>query len=655
MSKNIQISLTPQTTASTPNKRFTIALSNPDTGSVLGSYITASVEILAADSKKPTLKVTSPATRKISAPSPYLVEGIAGDAKGIDRVEIVLNGGAAVNAAMDNTTKPTSQPFSLSIQPVAGENTLVVTAFDLLGNATTITRKFDFVRRYVLSVSRAVPEGTTLDAAGDIALATTPGSGASSLTPASANSNPETSAVLPGTSVKLTAKPEKGYVFSHWSGIPSGSSALGEVLTFTMPEEDVPAVTAHFIVNPFDGPAGASNLFYGLIHPDGETPSSSSTEGFITGTLTPAKGTFSGKIFIDGVSQAFLAYFNGDGTSQFKVKNTKQDTLAFEGKELTLNFASGTIIAEVASSNSLSSGTATRALYSASNKVPSAMFTPPTSASRPAPKKGYFTVGFPTKAQNPARSADSFPQGDGIGILTVSDIGVLTLSGTLADGTIITGSSGLVTGNTCPVFIQITTPGAATAVKGGLFTGTLTFDATATDSDVSGEDLLWFRPTVTAVSRPAAKAAATRLYTAGWPDGIHVDAVGALYDKTVKVETGLGLPAPNATSGNARLTLTDGKLNPGITKTNFNIDGNAVRKIPDPVKPDTTFTLKLTPATGAFSGSFTPNWTTPDKKKPDFKGIMIQKGSNKGGFGFFLSNSKDDTSSQGGGVSLGAP
>ena len=62
--------------------------------------------------------------------------------------------------------------------------------------------------------------------------------------------------------------------------------------------------------------------------------------------------------------------------------------------------------------------------------------------------------------------------------------------------------------------------------------------------------------------------------------------------------------------------------------------------------------LSLTQSSGAVSGSFTPDWANAAPSKPAFKGILLQKGANKGGFGYFLSNVVGDTNPESGGVTL---
>jgi hypothetical protein len=496
-------------------------------------------------------------------------------------------------------------------------------------------------------MARVVPAGVaaTPDIAGTLTLSATPAAGASTPAPAAVNSNPRTSTLVPGTAVKLTATAKAGYVFSHWSGQPVGATALGNVLSFT-PTANHTAIIATFIDNPFAAIGGAANTFHGLLHPQSPTPTNNATVGFLSGTLTPGSGMFSGKVAIDGLSQMFSATFYGNGSSTFTVSGAKQPALAFgSGKSLTLTYSPAGIAATVTDGSDITTGIATRAIYSSTNKVGVAFL-------NASATKGFFTLGLPSKTQAPALPASSYPQGDGYASISLSDDGQVSLSGALADGTSITGSSALLAGNACPIFIQLVTPGAASSVKGGSFGGTLVFNTAPADSDVSASDLLWIRPSVTAVASPAGAALATNLYTAGWPDGIRVDAVGAHYNKALTVQNSLALGAPDLVNGNAKLHLTDGKLIAAVTRTNLNISGNVITKT---APADASYTLTATAATGAFSGSFTPDWIPLAAMKPAFKGILIQKGASKGGFGFFLSNIPGDADPESGGVTLGAP
>jgi hypothetical protein len=240
--------------------------------------------------------------------------------------------------------------------------------------------------------------------------------------------------------------------------------------------------------------------------------------------------------------------------------------------------------------------------------------------------------------------------------MTVSDVGLVTLTGMLADGVSVMASSALLAGDTVPFFVQMTTPGAPAKEKGGSFGGTLNLDPALPDTDVAASALLWFRPAADGFGP------ATDLYTEGWPNGIQVEAFGSLYATRVNVQASLELDGPNVDAddnpetGNAELQFSKGKLATDLTKNSFNIDANAVIKI-TPV--DTSYALTLAPTAGTFKGAASASMivypsipTLLFGAKPAFKGILIQKGTSRGGYGFFISNVKEDSNPESGNVML---
>lgn len=627
-SKTILLTLIAKTASSTPNKQFAARLADPQNGLSLGGQATAVVQILAADTNAPTVRLAAPANKaKVSASLPYLIQGIAGDAKGIQRVAVKLNDGVAVDAELGAARSLTSVPFTLAILPIEGVNTLVVTAYDLKGNWKEIIHTFTFTRRHLLTLTRSKP------AAGTVMQTATPAAAATALTPAAATANPKKSEVVAGTTLKLIAKPAKGFVFKNWSGLPAGAAAAGDALTFTMPSSDV-ELEAEFIATPFHAPAGVPNTFHGLLPPEEGTPSSNATEGFITGTLT-ATGGFTGKLFMDGVVQPIAATFFGDGSCVFTSSGKKLTTLTFGSRKLTLDWENESIKATVVNDSATSSGSARRAQYGTGSKVPPALLDGPTAT------KGTYTAALLSQIQEPPLPASSYPQGDGFATIRLSITGTAALAATLADGTKATGAFVIAGNNAAPFLFQLSTPGA-TAVKGGSVSGTLAFHPTPADTDVTAT-LLWFRP--------ASAKANVILYNTGWPDGIRLPLIGARYQSKTSVQTALALASPTP-EGNAQLLFSHGKLDQPILKTNFNVVANTFTKEP---KSDSSFTLTLTGSSGAISGTFVPNWANPAPAKPSFKGIILQKGANKGGYGFFISNAKNDTAPESGRVELHAP
>jgi hypothetical protein len=646
-SKDITITLLPKT-GEQPNYIFWASLSDVASGNSITAD-SAGIRIYHYADPVVTILTPGAATTAVSGISPYQISGYVRDYElfGIDRVEVVVNGVLPpVNAVLGSGTSVV--PWTLDITPSeSGSNTITVKAIDNEGfESAEVTRTFTYTRRYKLDVSRS----SVL--AGSVAVVATPSTSMTTLTAATAN--PMQYSLLPGTDIKLTATPKTGYVFSHWSGSPPGATESGPVLSFTTPVsgEDVSGLTANFVANPFAAPAGQGNVFYGLIRPASDGDISNDSVGFATGTMTATTGTFSGKLLVGGLSQPFAATFYGNGSSLFTVGTAKQSTLSFGGGySLTLNFSGGAIQASLTKSGITSTATLQRIIYSSTNKVPS---TPALSSllNVAVPASGPINQGFYTVALMSKQVSTSYPQGDGYHTITLTNQGIATLTGTLADGSAFTASSGLVSGNNSPVFAQLVTPGAAATNKGGSFSGVLTFNRSSTDTDVSGIDMLWTRLAVTQVAGTTVAAKATQLYTDGWPGGIRVDAVGALYNKTTSVQNTLGVPTVAAGTRNTNLEFTGFEITGGnIIVDDITILGNVVTKVP---ATNSTFTLSATASTGGFTGTFSPGWTGT---KPTFKGIMVQKagGVYQGGYGFFIGNQSGDLDPESGRVFLGAP
>ncbi|GEP45562.1 InlB B-repeat-containing protein [Brevifollis gellanilyticus] len=648
-SKEVTIPLLPRTGA-LPNRRFNITLSNPGAGTALGSIASAEVRLLAVETKAPTLTVTTPAasTKTVSAANPYLVTGKAGDANGISRVTVALNSGDPVDAALGSATSSTSVPWSLNITLVSGPNTVTVTAYDLSQNPSVpVTRSFTFNERAVLTLDRQVPPGAVPDKAGKVTMAATPGANATALAQSPLYLGAKTSAVLPGTTIKLTATPQAGHVLSGWQGQPAGAVVTGNTLTFTMPAADL-ALNAIFITNPFLPGLGEGVTFSGVAHPAPEADYSVDTRGFISGTMaiSTSGGSFTGKILISGRSQSFTALFAPDGSSVFKVGSTLVPALVLStGQTITLTFVpDGAIIAIVNNTTVESTATMRRNIYSTSRKMAPKYLSQST--------KGYYTLSISSRDQFPAKAPGTYPLGDGYGTVNLTNVGTMTFTGVLADRTTFTCSGGVVAESEAPFFAQLRTPGAPAANLGGTFSGALSFQPDSTELDVIGNNLVWTRPAVTELPGNTDAARMTQLYTDGWPNGIDSSAIGALYRPSVTLQNGLGLGSPNATMGNASLTFRAGGLSSDVTAGPVNITGNTVVKIP---ASNGTFTLSVKSATGLFSGTFSPDWDQAASTNPSFQGIITQKGPDRGGYGFFISNRFNDLNPHCGQVIFGAP
>lgn len=636
LTKSVSITLLPKAGSTIPNKRFTITISNPTDGVPLGAITTATVKILAADSTKPSLTLKTPGT-KVSATLPMTVTGTAGDVRGLDRVEVSLNGAPAVPALLGNAANSGSVPFSLVVTPLIGNNTITVTAFDLRGNNTIVTRSFQFVRRYPFALTRNVPAAVSLlpDKAGTVTFTATPASNAAAFTPSSANANPVTSEIVAGTTIKLTANAKAGYAFGHWSGLPLGAIITGNVATCTMTSQPLD-IQATFVDVPFSGPTGSGITFHGLLTAQSGTPSRNDTNGFITGALTSSNGSFTGKVLLGGKSHPLSATFFGNGQCVFNVGALRLNSLSLDGWNLSMNYSHTSrtsIDISLSKGSETCAGYALRESYSRAGKVPANLLNSTT--------RGYYTL--KVAPQPGTLGDDRYPHGHGYATLALSNTGAVTIIGVLPDGMSITTTAALVSSSECPFFIQLPTPGAAATVKGGSIGGTLAFIPSETGDDVTSTTLRWFRPDLSA----SKASTATALYTLGWPDGLTVHANGAFYDTTRSIQSSLGAANAGLSAANAELRVASTKLaQPQLIET-CNITGSVVRKTTSTyLNP---WTLTPSPSVGTFSGSF-----STAAMKPVFKGILIQKGPNTGGHGFFITNTPGDTDPESGRVTLSA-
>lgn len=576
------------------HETFSVLLAGTSGGASLGSITTATVHILEPDSKLPTLTILTPAANaKVTdaALASLALTGKATDNKGVTAVRASLNGAPLPNATLD-AADAASTNFALAITPVPGLNTLTVQSVDARGNVSAMqTRKFTYVKMRPLKVLITGPANSgTLPAP-----------------------FPGTQDRQLGSTYSLKATAKTGYVFNGWTGI-SGPAAELPTLSFVFTEGM--ELTASFIENPFLAVAGAYN---GLVKADTGTLANKSTTGFINATVQTTGG-FSGNLSMDGYTLKIIGVFDNSGVARFGTNRDTTVTLARAGKPglvlsllLDLNNGTGKLTGQViekfrTDTVAVSNVDADRAFFDGK--------TPATTVAAPYLKnKGAHTAIFAAHATQTGLATADYPQGDGFAIVTVSAKGQVTVVGTLADNTALSASAPLSKDYEVPVFAQL-------YGKAGLIAGKVKFDSTQTSSDLLGADILWFRPYLWG-----------QHYPFGWMEGIKVDVLGANYGPPATANTSVfpGLSAVNLESGNTSLTFSSGLLAANVVK-NINID--TANKVSNAPATDKTFTFKLDAKTGKVSGTFTHS----DGTKPAWQGVILQKGANAGGYGFFLSS-----------------
>ncbi|MES2738132.1 MAG: Calx-beta domain-containing protein [Verrucomicrobiota bacterium] len=381
-------------------------------------------------------------------------------------------------------------------------------------------------------------------------------------------------------------------------------------------------ITQTFI---YDDPYPAiAGVYTGLVTAADGTTASNSTEGLITVTIA-AKGTFSGKLAIDGLSLAFSGSIHSSGEGRFGKTLASTASLVRKGKT-PLTLALDFDLAEIGNTNQVTGSVldgglvselvANRSLYTNKKNPVLPLVNPAASLVTT------YTVLFKAATPgNPNPEASAFPQGDGWGTVVVSNAGVAKVTGALADGSAITFSAPLSITNRLPFYVQLYS-------KRGSISGPVKFDNLA-QTDLDGEDLFWFRPVDTK----------SKVYPNGWPTGITTDLIGSKFVKALKTDTSsiLGFV------GNGSLGFTQGTLDQPLTKGFSITAANKVTNVP----ADKTFTLLVAGTTGIFSGSFT---APAPQKKPAYKGVILQKSGEASGF--FLSTALTGSTSQSGKVTL---
>ncbi|HRJ10324.1 MAG TPA: choice-of-anchor Q domain-containing protein, partial [Prosthecobacter sp.] len=585
-----------------PTELFTLTLSAPTGGAALGTPNPGIVRIIdsALDKAKPALSLLTPKNNEIILEAAGNVVALTGSAKdniGIERVEISLDGGDFQPAALTHAADFKSCTFALPLTVTPGLRTVLVRAVDTRGLLSApVKRAFTFrvVRQLAVNVSGPPGSGTVTKGF---------------------EPNSQRFVGIPHT---ITAAPKPGFVFTGWTandftgtGVTTAARELPK-LAFLMREGLV--LTANFLANPFT--PQITGIHSGLALPDAGTTPGAGTVGLFTATVT-GTGAFTGSLMLDGAKLPVSGLFTHQGQSRFGKTRSPALVLLRKGKPaltitlaLDMSGATGRITGTVTQEGGATSDiTADRAHYSSKSPADPAL----------AGAKGQrYNLILPAKAQTPARALNLYPQGTGIGGMTVKPDGKTSFTLLLADGTKLTAAAALSKNDDCPLFAQL-------YGKLGLLAAQVTLAPAQPATDATGPDSVWFRP-----AQPKATS-----YRLGWPQGVSVDLFGSQFHippaaPPASVFPGLG--AVDLINGNAALTFTGGLLVISPSTLGLNID--PANKVTNAPAADKTFTAALTKTTGEWKGVFTHS----DGKKPAWQAATFQKaGAHQGGHGFFLS------------------
>jgi uncharacterized repeat protein (TIGR01451 family) len=344
-------------------------------------------------------------------------------------------------------------------------------------------------------------------------------------------------------------------------------------------------------------PPAVSGDYSGLVSAGAAVPPSNATNGFLSIRLA-SNSAFTGSVKIDGLTLPITGSLDSAGVAPVipLARLNKPALLLTFQVDLSptgTHKLTGTLDEQTATgSKAMSVIEADRAAFDGK--------TPATST-----VAATYTCALFGGWTNP----DFTPEGEGIGSVTVTKDGRLTLVGLLADGTALTCSAPMSAARTVSLF-------ASLYANRGCFGALLALDEAQADSDLSSTASWWFRPFITGKVLPQ-----------GWPGGLSPQLVGARYavpsgDSVLRdLDTA---PTPNAT-----LSFVDGGLIERINKPLNISKANAVAKFDS---KDASLSVTLTAATGKVSGTFTQS----DGTKAAFNAIVMQKGANRGAFGYFV-------------------
>lgn len=662
---NVEIPII-NTAGAEPNQSFTVKLQSP-TLATLGTPSSAIVTIIDSSSETespivpPAVTITTPTADQlvaVDAAGKITITGTATDNSGVKSVSARWVGASDTQVATLATPGSTSTNYSVQLTPpLGGTRTVEVFATDFTDtNSAVVTRTF--------RVSVPLTVNMNITGGGSVTtgfLGTTSREVGKSYTiTATAATTPAPGYVFVGWSLsgRDLASTTPGAIFTDANAARIGTSLTGlakNTLNFIFREGLI--LTANFAPNPFG--VAVRGTYNGLVRssplPIDNTAPSNSSEGFFTATVQ-GTGAFSGKLTLDGLVLNVAGVFDADGRARFGTSRVSTLTVARPGKpSLIVGFdiglpggsaqpaegkISGSVEARAFQQSVVQSVSWVDAdlAYFATTGVD---VTPlddylTLTGSVPTRSDGVFTVVMPAidPATQPQRIRDAgltvadYPKGDGIASLKVSKTGVVSISGTLADGTIITASSTLSSSLEAGLFAPL-------YGSQGFYGVQIKMDKLQPDSDlkaVVGTEARWARPFMNT----------SHYYPAGWPEVITTGFKGARYRVVVSpsAESSLraadgdvieSLTADFGAAGNAELSFAGGLLTEALSKRVSVSALDAVTKVPS---NDPTFTLTIQRTAGTFDGSFLHT----DDSTCAYKGILFQKGPDARGYGYFLSN-----------------
>jgi hypothetical protein len=334
------------------------------------------------DVTPPGLTVTSPTASQRWSNSTFTAAGTAKDNVAVASVYYQLNSNGWTPAGTTNTN--TWANWTATLTPLESTNVFAVYAVDTSGNKSP-TNKVTFL--YIPSATLTVLTN-----------------GFGGITPVDSGK-----LLAIGTNYTLNASPGKNWIFSNWVGgtaLPYSVLSASSNYTFAMQSNLV--LQANFVTNVF---LAAQGTYNGLFAPT-NAPRRQTNSGAITLTVT-STGVFSGKLTIGASAPTLTGQFNPAGAVTILTPRKGQSSLT---TALQLDFANQALAGSVTDGGFVAQVVADLDVFSATNKATN--------------YEGQYTFIIPG-ANDPAAG----PMGTSCGTATVSALGAVSFSVSLADGT----------------------------------------------------------------------------------------------------------------------------------------------------------------------------------------------------------------------------
>jgi hypothetical protein len=369
-----------------------------------------------------------------------------------------------------------------------------------------------------------------------------------------------------GAKISLKALPGSGAAFEGWTGsIVTSQNPLVFNITNSM------VLQANFVPSPFGG--SVTGTYAGLFGATNGT--AEATSGLLKGLTVNTKGAYSGTLIINGASHVISGTFAASGqASNYITRTPKLGGPLSVQMTLGLNDTPVEITGTV--SNTLTSAVASLVAYRATNNG---------------------TAEYTLLLEPTLLGLSSVPSGYGY-VLIAKKAGVLTLSGALADGTVLSQTVPVTEINEAPVYDSL-------YGNTGLVTGWI-----STSNGVLAGNLDWIKP-----ATPK-----SLLYPAGFTN--EVIAQGGGWTAPPAKTAAISLPS-------GELTVFGGSL---ASELNFEVElttANVLTEVAGTNNSTNSVKGTVNPKTGLLTVTF----GNGNKKATTVgKGAVLQSTTNAGGF-----------------------